>query len=142
MIPLSQETRTSKLASRRQSGRPKSLGLHAILIQMKSFSCLPLCVFLAVVAQDAPSPASNQVSAVNFLQVEKDVCTSGQPSSEDLQRLRQDGVRSPSISAVRKKIQLDRPTSARSRKSRLRSILHSVNASDVQPEQVENSDRS
>jgi len=138
MIPLSQETRTSKLASRSHSGRPKSLGLHAILIQMRSFSCLPLLVFLAAAAQDAAAPGSSQISAVNFLRVEKNVCTSGQPSVEDLQRLKEEGVRSL--------INLRRPEEDPTGQANERKVAEEiglkyfsipVDAANIRPEQVE-----
>jgi protein tyrosine phosphatase (PTP) superfamily phosphohydrolase (DUF442 family) len=61
---------------------------------MKLVSCLPVALFLWIAPQEPAGPPQPQISALNFLRVEKGVCTAGQPSLEDLARLKQEGVRS------------------------------------------------
>jgi uncharacterized protein (TIGR01244 family) len=105
---------------------------------MKLVSCLPVALFLWIAPQEPAGPPQPQISALNFLRVEKDVCTAGQPSLEDLARLKQEGVRSL--------INLRRPQEDESGQATEKKTAEElgfkyfsipVDSADIRPEQVE-----
>lgn len=59
---------------------------------MNSYSCFLFVFFLSVSSVFAAADEQNQVSARNFLRINEEFCTGGQPSLQDLERLKQQGV--------------------------------------------------
>lgn len=104
---------------------------------MRKLAGLALTLLLAASATGAPQePLKNTSSIKNFLQVNEQVCTGGQPTMAELEKLKQGGVR-----AV---INLRRPTeysaeeeAAKARELGLRYINIPVDTSDPRDAQVE-----
>lgn len=94
---------------------------------------LLLCVLLAcgsAGAQDAP------ITAVNFLRLNEEVCTAGQPSMEDLAKLKAQGIRS--IINLRRHSEYNAEEEvAKARELGLRYISIPVDGNNIQDAQVE-----
>src|SRR5262244_1955330 len=61
---------------------------------MRKRAGLGLALFLAVSATAAPQEAARDASSIkNFLRVDEQICTGGQPTMAELEKLKQEGVR-------------------------------------------------
>jgi len=104
---------------------------------MRKRAGLGLALFLAVSATAAPQEAARDASSIkNFLRVDEQICTGGQPTMAELEKLKQEGVR-----AI---INLRRPSeynaeeeAAKARELGLRYVNIPVDHSDPKDSQVE-----
>ncbi len=104
---------------------------------MRKLAGLSSVLLLAASAAAAPQePAKDTSSIKNFLQVDEQICTGGQPTMAELEKLKREGVR-----AI---INLRRPSeynaeeeAAKARELGLRYINIPVDSSDVKDAQVE-----
>ncbi len=97
----------------------------------------PLLCLLAACSLATPDEEDSSISARNFLWIGKDFCTGGQPSLEDLSKLRAQGVRS--LLNLRRPGETDlfQPEEERARSLGLNFFNIPVDSSNLSTEQVD-----
>ena len=97
----------------------------------------PLACLLAACSLQSQVQQDSAISAKNFLWVAKDFCTGGQPSPEDLKRLKEQGVNSVLNLRRPEETNLGAQEEETAEALGLKYFNIPVDSSNLQPEQVE-----
>ena len=123
-------------------GVPAARGVTLVLklycLDMRATGALfPLICLLAACSLASPPREDSSISAKNFLWIGKDFCTGGQPSIEDLNKLKEQGVRSLLNLRRPKETDLFRQEEEVARSLGMNFFNIPVDSSNLQSEQVD-----